>query len=233
MTFALGLLAALADYSAFWRGVIGGISSGVLGVLFFAFAPEIAKSQIKPSVDQTLNSTSNPATKPVAPLPNEIGEGGKGGSGQIFGNNGTIIGGKGGHVGFGGVGRGGDGGGGLIHGDGGTIIGGDGGSVDGVNIWFPPAQSGYISLLESQGQTPEFNVQYPGSGGASGGWGERQDIVVKLRAQYFTRTGQVHKISSSKIDDVPTDVLNKMIEQAGYPWRARIDRKYWYTYFIP
>ena len=40
------------------------------------------------------------------------GRAGRGGSGEIFGNIGTIIGGKGGRVGAGGTGRGGDGGGG-------------------------------------------------------------------------------------------------------------------------
>jgi hypothetical protein len=116
--------------------------------------------------------------------------GGKGGSGEIFGNHGTIIGGKGGNVGPGAVGRGGDGGGGVIHGDGGTIIGGEGGSVDGANIWFPPAQSAYIQYLESQGQTPDFDVQYPGAGGASVGWLQRQQTVAKIREKYFKETGQ-------------------------------------------
>lgn len=98
------------------------------------------------------------------------GQGGKGGSGEIFGNNGTIVGGKGGNVGPGGTGRGGDGGGGVIHGDGGTIVGGEGGSVDGTNVWFPPAQSGFIQHLESQGETLDFDIRYPGAGGASWRW---------------------------------------------------------------
>jgi len=37
----------------------------------------------------------------------------------------------------------------------------EGGSVDGTNIWYPPAVSGYIQYLESQGQTPDFGVQQP------------------------------------------------------------------------
>lgn len=159
--------------------------------------------------------------------------GGKGGSGEIFGNNGTIIGGKGGRVGFSGEGRGGDGGGGVIHGDGGTIIGGEGGSVDGINIWYPPAQSGYIQYLESQGQTPDFNVQYPGAGGATGGWIERQQVVVKIREEYFKKMGQASKVQSSKIGDVPLEYINEELKEAGYLWRARIDKKYWYLYFVP
>lgn len=168
-------------------------------------------------------------TEAVAPQ----GQGGRGGSGEIFGNNGTIIGGKGGNVGPGGVGRGGDGGGGVIHGDGGTIIGGEGGSVDGTNIWFPPAQSGYIQHLESQGQTPDFDVQYPGAAGASAGWLQRQQIVEKIREEYFKKNGQEAKIRSSKIRDVPLEYINEKLKESGYSWRARIEKKYWYLYYIP
>jgi hypothetical protein len=160
-------------------------------------------------------------------------QGGAGGSGEIFGNNGTIRAGKGGNVGAGGAGRGGDGGGGIIHGDGGTIIGGEGGSVDGVNIWFPPSQSGFIQFLESQGQTPEFNVQYPGAGGATVGWLERQQIVAKIREDYFKKAKQEGKIKSSKIEDVPLEYINKKLKEEGQPWRARIEKKYWYLYYIP
>ncbi len=160
--------------------------------------------------------------------------GGVGGSGEIFGNNGKIVGGKGGSVGEGGTGRGGDGGSGIIHGDGGLIIGGDGGSVDGTNIWYPPAQSAYIQqVLEAQGQTPDFNVQYPGAGGASGGWLQRQQVAVEIRDEYFRATHQEAKIKSSKIEDVPLAYVNRKLQERGYPWRARIDRKYWYLYFIP
>lgn len=161
------------------------------------------------------------------------GQGGKGGSGEIFGSGGTIIGGKGGNVGAGGVGRGGDGGGGVIHGDGGTIIGGEGGSVDGTNIWYPPASSGYIQHLESQGQTPDFGVQQPGEGGATGGWLQRQAVVAKIREEYFRKKGQPAKIQSSKIGDVPLDYINEKLKEEGYPWRARIEKKYWYLYYVP
>lgn len=166
-------------------------------------------------------------------LRRDIAEGGRGGSGEIFGRNGTVVGGKGGNVGLGGVGRGGDGGGGVIHGDGGTIIGGEGGSVDGVDIWFPPAQSSFTQFLESEGKTPDFGVQYPGAGGASGGWAQRQAVVAKLREAYFNEKGQISKIQSSKIEDVPLDYINAKLENAGYPWRARIERKYWYLYYVP
>lgn len=174
----------------------------------------------------------SPAIAVGAP-PTPDAQGGKGGSGEIFGNNGTIIGGKGGSVGPGGVGHGGDGGGGIIHGDGGTIIGGEGGSVDGTNIWFPPAQSAYIQFLESQGQTPDFGVQYPGAGGASGGWLQRQQVVAQIREEYFKKLGQAAKLQSSKIEDVPLEYVNQRLKEYGHPWRARIEKKYWYLYYIP
>lgn len=172
-------------------------------------------------------------TSKQAAQPGMQGLGGEGGSGEIFGKNGTIIGGKGGNVGPGGVGRGGDGGGGVLHGDGGLIIGGEGGSVDGTNIWFPPAQSGYIHYLELQGQTPDFGVQYPGAGGATGGWLQRQQIVAKIREEYFKKAGQKTKIQSSKIEDVPLEYINEELKEAGCSWRARIEKKYWYLYYVP
>lgn len=161
-------------------------------------------------------------------------QGGRGGSGEIFGNDGRIIGGRGGRVGAGGQGRGGDGGGGVIHGNGGVIIGGEGGSVDGANIWFPPAQSGYASVMQEwTGQTPDFGVQLPGEGGATPGWLERQDVVKKIREDYFKANGQEEKIEASKVDDVPLDYINQQLEKRGYPWRARVERKHWYLYFVP
>ena len=57
------------------------------------------------------------------------GHGGIGGSGTIEGNEGLIIGGRGGRSGRPDCGSGGDGGSGSIKGDGGIIIGGDGGEA--------------------------------------------------------------------------------------------------------
>jgi hypothetical protein len=195
---------------------------------------DIAVNSIRhASMGPFIVNTPQPTTPPAPPHQDEAAEGGKGGSGEIFGNDGTIIGGKGGNVGLGGVGSGGEGGGGVIHGDGGTIIGGEGGSVDGTNIWFPPAQSGYIRYLETQGQTPDFGVQYPGAGGATAGWLQCQQVVVKIREEYFKKTRQEAKIRSSKIEDVPLEYINEKLKQAGYQWRARIEKKYWYLYYVP
>jgi len=186
-------------------------------------------------VIRTITGSGKDTTKPLL-----MGIGGTGGSGTIIGGGGTIIGGRGGNVGAGGIGRGGDGGGGTIDARGtgltlhhALIIGGEGGSVDGTNIWYPPAQSGYIQMLETQGQTPDFNVQYPGAGGATTGWLERQAVVVKIRERFFREHGEEPKIDSSKIGDVPLEYVNAKLQEADYPWRARIENKYWYLFYIP
>jgi hypothetical protein len=160
-----------------------------------------------------------------------LSEGGRGGSGEIFGS-GTITGGRGGRVGPGGAGRGGDGGSGVIHGDG-LIIGSEGGSVDGAEVWYPPAQSGYIDSLLSQGQTPDFGVQYPGAGGASAGWNQKNEIVRQIRETYFRETGEIAKISKSKIRDVPLEYINEKLSQVGHPWRASYDKEHWYCFYVP
>ncbi|HMI97823.1 MAG TPA: hypothetical protein VK479_15015 [Micropepsaceae bacterium] len=224
----------------------GGMAIGIL-VMAAGFLPEPYKPTIAVLLLFLLGVSSlgaagylywqhvakrTPTADVSTPQPQQ-GQGGKGGSGEIFGNSGTIIGGRGGKVGPGGLGRGGDGGGGVIHGDGGTIIGGEGGSVDGTNIWYPPAQSSYIQFLESQGQTPDFNVQYPGAGGATAGWLERQEVVVKIREEYFKKAGQDAKVQTSKIEGVPLEYINEKLREFGLPWRARPAQKYWYLYYIP
>ncbi len=172
--------------------------------------------------------TPNPAHEAVPEA-----QGGKGGGGgEIFGN-GTIIGGRGGNVGSGGRGRGGDGGGGgIVRGDG-MIIGGEGGSVDGTHIWYPPAQSGFVQFLEEHGQTPDWGAILPGQGGMSGSYFVKHKIVAEIRAEYFRENGMTDKLASSKIGDVPLDYVNAKLAKAGYDWRARIDRKYWYLYYVP
>lgn len=203
--------------------------AGLVAAICLTEALRFIKEREFPNQQSNISGVAAPAISEVAPK----AQGGQGGNGEIFGKGGTIIGGKGGNVGAGGVGRGGDGGGGVIHGEGGTIIGGEGGSVDGTNIWYPPAQSGWIQHLESEGQTPDFNIQYPGAGGATGGWLERQNVVVKIREEYFKKNKQEAKIRSSKIEDVPLTFINEKLKEAGYPWRARIEKKYWYLYYMP
>lgn len=162
-----------------------------------------------------------------------IAKGGDGGSGEIIGGSGTIIGGPGGRVGTGGQGVGGHGGGGRIEGGDGVIIGGEGGSVDGTHIWYPPARSGGIEFLEEIGQVPGWGEGWPGQGGMSPGYFRKHQIVSGVRAEYFLKNGQKEKLEVSKIEDVPLEYVNEKLAEAGYDWRAKVERKYWYLYFVP
>lgn len=158
-----------------------------------------------------------------------VARGGRGGSGEIFGS-GKVIGGRGGRVGVGGHGAGGDGGGGLVHGDG-VVIGGDGGSVDGADVWFPPARSGYDHFIAEQGETPDWGVMYPGYGGMSAGYLERHRIVQAIRSRYFESHGTPEKIERSKIGDVPIDHINAELQAAGFAWRAE-QEGHWYLFHV-
>jgi hypothetical protein len=180
-----------------------------------------------PNTPPTGTGTHVPHQTPVPPL----AQGGKGGSGEIFGD-GVVIAGKGGSVGYGGQGRGGDGGGGVVHGNG-MVIGGEGGSVDGRDIWYPPGRSPMETVLRQQGQTPDFGVMYPGQGGMSGGYASRYAIVVSIRADYCRSNNMMDKINHSKIEDVPLGYINTALSDKGYPWRARYDDQYWYVFFVP
>lgn len=168
-----------------------------------------------------------------APEPQPIARGGNGGSGEIVGGSGTIIGGRGGRVGAGGQGFGGHGGGGKIEGGNGLIIGGEGGSVDGTHIWYPPAQAGGKECLEEMGMAPGWGEPWPGQGGMSGGYFEKHKIVADIRAEYFRAKGKPEKIEKRKIEDVPLKYMNAKLSEAGFDWRARIERKYWYLYYVP
>ncbi|MGX8009477.1 hypothetical protein ACVDG8_010930 [Mesorhizobium sp. ORM8.1] len=172
----------------------------------------------------------NSRTSEIASDAPTLAQGGHGGGGEIFGN-GTVIGGRGGRVGFGSRGRGGDGGSGVIHGNG-LIIGGDGGSVDGENIWYPPARSGYDDYLTKQGESPDWGVMYPGYGGMSAGYLQRHQIVQAIRAAYFHAQGAVDKINRSKIEDVPLAHINLELQASGLLWRAE-QEGHWYIYSIP
>lgn len=156
--------------------------------------------------------------------------GGRGGSGEIFGD-GTVIGGRGGRVGVGGQGRGGHGGGGVVHGNG-LVIGGNGGEVDGANVWFPPARSGYDHYLAGLGETPDWGVMYPGYGGMSPGYLQRHRIVQAIRSNYFKNRGITVSNERSKIHEVPIEYVNSELKSAGFDWRAE-QEGHWYIYRSP
>lgn len=169
--------------------------------------------------------TSGPSTADMT----NVAQGGHGGGGEIFGN-GTVVGGRGGRVGAGGRGRGGNGGSGFVRGDG-LVIGGDGGSVDGTDVWYPPARSGWEHMLIQQGETPDWGMTYPGQGGMSPGYLWRHQIVDRIRTKYFTEKQTPEKIKRSKIDDVPLDYINSELRSSGFHWQAA-QEEFWYIYFI-
>jgi hypothetical protein len=153
--------------------------------------------------------------------------GGAGGSAHAPG--GIAIGGPGGHSG-GLPGRGGDGGG----GSGGDInVGGGGGSVDGPDIWFPPAPSGYEVLMRATGQKADPELKKYGRGGMSGGYAEKFTLVEALRADYFRAMGNIPSGVEEDITAMPLNALNTALADAGVSWRARITEYDYYEFYIP
>lgn len=198
------------------RIAVNGLAGAITFICLTLAMGWIENKQVKGS-----NSMSTSHEGPQA-------QGGKGGSGEVFGD-GVVIGGAGGRVGAGGAGRGGDGGGGVIHGSG-VTIGGQGGSVDGAAIWYPPAASGFPAMMG--GSEPDYGATLPGQGGMSPGYLEKFQIIGKIREYYFRSEGMNEKLLSSKLADVPLDFLNQDLEREGYLWRARIEGR-WYLFYVP
>lgn len=163
-----------------------------------------------------------------APANIAISQGGAGGA-ATAGPGGIAIGGPGGHSG-GSPGRGGDGGGSGSTGD--LVVGGGGGSVDGPDIWYPPAPSGYEVLMRAQGQKPDPEMKRFGRGGMSPGYATRFEIVEGLRRQFFEDGKKPYRSVNEDIEAMPLAALNAALQDAGHPWRARIVEGY-YEFFIP
>jgi hypothetical protein len=170
------------------------------------------------------------APAPAAPVPPAMA-GGRGGDAKV-GGNGIAIGGPGGNIGPGGVGRGGDGGGGEVHGDG-IAAGGAGGSVDGVNIWYPPAVSGYETYMRQTGQQPDPALKPFGRGSMSAGYAPKFVLIEQLRAEYFKARGQPPRSVDEDIGAVPLEYLNQRLQDMGERWRARITATEQYEFFVP
>lgn len=79
-------------------------------------------------------------------------------------------------------------------------------------------------MMEAQGQTPDFNEQYPGAGGATAGWLERQDVVAKIREQYFREHDEQANVNWSKIDDVPLEYVNRKLQRLAIRGALRLRR---------
>lgn len=144
------------------------------------------------------------------------GTGGRGGSGRIVGNRGTVIGGRGGKGGL--YGAGGDGGSGFVTGDDATIIGGNGGdagSVDGRG------GAGARGPTERYG-IPTFTWGV-GRGGSSPNHPEydrRLALLVEFSRQYKTRFPGDAVYIDAGIEPVPIDWMNQRLQECGEGWRV-------------
>ena len=214
-----GSLSTLTLARLLWNGLAG---AAILVILTSALNWVEIRQSKSPEAAMARSTTSTGVEQPQA-------QGGKGGGGEIFGS-GTVIGGAGGRVGAGGTGRGGDGGSGVIHGNG-VVIGGQGGPVDGTEIWYPPAASGG-DVMPGGWWEPDYGAILPGQGGMSPGYLARFQVATEIRQDYFAAIGMNEKLKSSKIGDVPLEFLNKQLKEKGYPWRARVEGR-WYVFFIP
>lgn len=152
------------------------------------------------------------------PQKHQNGTGGEGGSGTIFGNNGTIIGGKGGNGGISGIG--GKGGGGIAYGDNCKIIGGDGGhsgTADGRG------GRGARSPLECQNMpTDMWGYGYGGSGANHPEYQRRLVILKSIRTEYMNKFPHEVPFIDAGIDPVPINWVNKRLEELQEDWRIEM-----------
>jgi len=155
-----------------------------------------------------------------------ISRGGAGGAAHA-GDGGHAVGGPGGHSG-GSPGVGGDGG---DAGGGDVVVGGAGGSVDGPDIWFPPAVSGYEVYMKSIGEKADPSMKPFGRGGPSGDYLWRFQRVEQLRVEFFAAHDLVAKTIDEDILAMPLDQLNQALATAGETWRAKINDYDQYVFF--
>lgn len=156
-----------------------------------------------------------------------VSRGGAGGVAQA-GEGGYAVGGPGGHAG-GSPGVGGDGGGAGSVGD--VVAGGAGGSVDGPDIWFPPAVSGYEVYMKSIGKKADPSLKPFGRGAPSWNYLWRFQRVEQLRADFFTAHGLISKTVDEDILAMSLEQLNEALAAAGETWRAKINNYDQYVFY--
>lgn len=157
------------------------------------------------------------AIRRTQPLP--PGEGGKGGGGgEILGNHGRIVGGRGGRGRVPGS-KGGDGGsGGRIVGDHGLIIGGDGGNAA---QWDGRGGRATRSPAEVAGM-PSFAWGF-----GRGGWGanapeydRRLAIMIRICDEYMEKFPNDAQYIRAGIDRVPVAWVNTRLSEINEIWRV-------------
>jgi hypothetical protein len=154
------------------------------------------------------------------------GIGGDGGSGTINGNNGTIIGGRGGNGGVSGIGgKGGDG---FIQGDNGLIIGGDGG-----NCGTPDGRGGRGARSPTEREDIPTNMWSYGRGGSGENHPEynRRIVLLKnIRLEYMDKFSEEVPFIEAGVDIVPINWVNKRLEELHENWRIEMGVV---GYFLP
>ena len=149
-------------------------------------------------------------------LPRAQGQGGAGGSGKIFGDTGTIIGGRGGAGGTSGIG--GAGGSGEIHGDGGTIIGGDGGNAGTADGRGGRGARGPTERLGFQ--TDLWGYGRGGSGANHPEYERRLTLMLESREEYMARFPEERRFIEAGVDHVPSDWINQRLAERGERWQV-------------
>jgi len=143
----------------------------------------------------------------------EEGKGGDGGSGKVIGNNGTVIGGKGGQGGPGG--KGGDG---IVQGDGGLVIGGDGGHAGTAD-----GRGGKGARPEKMDMPTETWKYGCGGAGANAPEYNRRLIILKeIRIKYIENFPDDIPYLEAGVDIVPMSWINKSLEERNENWRVEL-----------
>ena len=142
--------------------------------------------------------------------------GGDGGSGTIFGNRGTIIGGEGGRGGTGG--SGGHGGSGTVFGDNGLIIGGDGGDAGGGD-----GRGGRGARGPTERYGSNTSMWGFGRGGRAGDAPEyirRLGVLTQIRQEYLDKFPEDAPYILAGIDPVPIAWVNQRLDELDEGWHV-------------
>jgi hypothetical protein len=144
------------------------------------------------------------------------GNGGDGGGGSIFGDRGTVIGGKGGRGGTGG--SGGHGGSGTVFGDDGLVIGGDGGSAGGGDgrggrgARGPTERYGFDASMWGFGRG--------GRGGDAPEYTRRLAVLTQIRQEYLDKFADDAPYILAGVDAVPLAWVNQRLDELGERWHV-------------
>ncbi|MEV0793592.1 hypothetical protein [Kribbella sp. NPDC050459] len=142
--------------------------------------------------------------------------GGDGGSGAIFGNRGTVIGGNAGRGGMGG--SGGRGGSGTVFGDDGLVIGGDGGDAGsedgrgGRGARGPTERYGF--------ETWKWGFGRGGGGPDAPEYTRRLGVLIQIRQEYLDKFAEDAPYILAGIDVVPVAWLNQRLDELGEGWHV-------------